>query len=238
LGSLYQDSVRVVIPESYIEVNNEINKSSDNSRILVLPLINGDSMIYDWGFAGVEPSEFLFDKPTISKLVPSEPYASKYNQIMEAINKGDNLDKLFNELNVKYILIHKDIIKEYEEVYKINPEDVENKIINTPRTSKIYDSQDLVLYNYQGDNENDIILNGNGDYSYSAMRLSPTKVAVSVEGECSDCTIIFKETFNKNWRAYYGNEELKIHSEIYGYANEWKLSGIKNGKVNLVLKIL
>ena len=59
----------------------------------------------------------------------------------------------------------------------------------------------------------------------SFKKINPTKFEINVKGAHSPYTLVFTDTFNKNWNVYYDNCLIANdrHYRINGYANGWKI---------------
>lgn len=111
-GTLFQNTTYVQVPSYYESANDYINKNSVNDeRIFELPYLVGSGIKYDWGYAGEQPSEFLFDHASVSRTV-SNSLIDKFYEMLhkpEFFKESTNYTNILSIMNVKYIALHKDI---------------------------------------------------------------------------------------------------------------------------------
>lgn len=115
------------IPPYYSEANNWLkNKvAADDTRILHLPLSWGESVDYDWGYTGVEPSQYFFNGSSIGYQVGIPSVDSRIRDILVSIHNQDDikLQKALASLNVGWIVIHNETVwrpRILESVERIN----------------------------------------------------------------------------------------------------------------------
>jgi hypothetical protein len=113
-GSLFLYKTHIIVPEYYDTLNKliEVDSIGDDSRILHLPLLRGSSVNTDWNYFGEEPSEFLFDKTSISRTL-SDPFIDRfYNKLGEPkyFYSSKNFPKILAVMKVKYIILHSDYL--------------------------------------------------------------------------------------------------------------------------------
>ena len=100
----------VLPPEDYKEVNMVLNKDGDIFRFLDIPILQGDSLSYEWNngpYYGLQPNEWLFDKPSLSRI-----RQGSFDQYWALLRKSfftGNIKSLLGYGNIKYLLVHKDI---------------------------------------------------------------------------------------------------------------------------------
>ena len=112
-GSLFKNITYVIVPGYYEFMNKIIQKEDENdNRILQLPLLRGTSIQYDWNYFGEEPSEFLFDKTSVSRTssipIVDELYYKLGDPKFFRLNK--NFSKILSVMKIRYIVLHKDVI--------------------------------------------------------------------------------------------------------------------------------
>ncbi len=147
----------VEIPQSYKDADNWLNQrvhnnSQTDGRILHLPLTRSDIVTYSWkyGYHGSEPSSLLFtslpsishglnlpridDSLTALSLIFNYPYNLHHEKIL----------KLLQDFNVRYIILHKDIIWKGSDIY--NPYEIEKILDALSFLEREIQFGDLVLY--------------------------------------------------------------------------------------------
>lgn len=101
------------VPKSYQQANSYLNSQS-NLRLLHLPYLLNAGTKFTWGYQGEEPSNYLFDRSSLSVTYysPSDPYPLIYQHL-----RSPNMYKLLQFFSVDSIVLHHDIIKtqDYQE---------------------------------------------------------------------------------------------------------------------------
>ncbi len=98
---------RVEIPEYYRETNDFLKKEGI-SRIFSLPYLDGDGIRSVWGFEGLEPSEFLFDSVSISKILRAKYFDKFYLGLRDNLNNPE-FTRLLGLAGVEGIVLHQDV---------------------------------------------------------------------------------------------------------------------------------
>ncbi|MEK7090974.1 MAG: hypothetical protein AAB887_00520 [Patescibacteria group bacterium] len=106
---------QVQVPSSYSLANSYLNSGS-NLRLLQLPFLHGAGTQYTWGYGGEEPSNFFFDRPSLSGTYfsPTDPYLFLYKYM-----RSPKTYRLLQLLAVDTIVLHKDTLPgpAYQENY-------------------------------------------------------------------------------------------------------------------------
>ena len=119
-------SYGVEVPEYYSEIDNWLKKESDDLRLTVLPL-GPEGITYSWPhpYSGVELSNFLFSRPSIS-LISSYDL---YNDLAQSLSKYQ-LDKrvlsFLPFINSKFVIWRGDI--NFKERRMPNPDVIKEKL--------------------------------------------------------------------------------------------------------------
>lgn len=232
LGDIF-DLHRISVPKTYQQINAIINDDASDSRILVLPIEKGDSSLLDWGYAGVEPSEYLFDKPVISKrLGLSDTFNHKYDQLVDSLTQGGNSQSLFDELNIKYIVIRHDFKLEHN---LVDAQRSEATISALPNIRHISSPGKLSLFVLEG-SQSGYFLADNRSVQLNYQKISPTKYIIKIQNPAGEFGLIFKETYSDGWVAQTDQTIFK-HIKVYDYANGWKINKSGNFQIEVVFKI-
>ncbi len=231
-GDLF-DLHRISVPKDYQQINAIINRDSSDSRILVLPIEKGDSSLLDWGYNGVEPSEYLFDKPVISKrLGLSDIFNYKYDQLVDSLNEGGNTQSLLDEFNIKYIVIRHDFKLEHN---LADAQRSEATISAFPNIRHISSQGKLSLFVLEG-SQSGYFLADNRSVQLNYQKISPTKYIVNIRNPSGDFELYFKETYSDGWVA--GTDQIVYkHIKVYGYANGWKINKSGNFQIEVAFKV-
>lgn len=99
---------QVKVPDYYAQASDYISANS-KGRILQLPFLYGSQVEYNWGYKGEEPSEYLFENPSISKTFFLPEYDEMYLLLGKYIN-SPNFLKLLSLFNIDTLVLHKDIV--------------------------------------------------------------------------------------------------------------------------------
>ncbi len=224
-GTVYGAGVgntHVKVPIDYEIINKKIREDHSDGRIVHLPIVNGDGMEYLWPtgkYSGLEPSEFLFDNPSISKILRTPYYDSKYLQLYKSFGK-ENFQELLKEMDVRYLVLHKDngVVATGVD----STEEVKKKLQLYPNIKLEKEEKNLELY-LNSDAKKNTRITADAGINISYERKSPMFYTVTVKDSNRPFRLIFKETFNKNWQASIGKELLTSHTKIYEYANSWAI---------------
>jgi hypothetical protein len=227
-----QVNTRVSVPESYNQANYFINKERNNGRILIMPILPGDGIQLDWEggiYSGVEPGEYIFDKPILAKTYRTRG-DKKYLELYESVKNGQPIKSLLEEMNIKYIILRNDLYNPppnmqtpSQSMITIKNEfpDVENK-----KFSK------LEVFNLNI-NTREIISQGTNVPKIEYKKLSPEHYIVQVTAAENPYSIILKQSFSSHWRAFINGKKVKDHQEVYNYANAWKIKEKGNYSIEI-----
>lgn len=232
-GELF-NNFKLDIPASYKQVNDLIEIDNSDGRILVLPVHKGDGSLLNWGYSGVESSEYFFDNPTISKTLElNKTFNIKFNQLVDAINNGDDLTIFFDHFNVEYVIVHHDLKLERNQK---EADDSEAEVSQMPRVSLVKKTGELSLYKYHSDNLSYFITDESA-IRVNYQKISPTKYLVNIHNATKPFKLIFKTTFNDSWELRDGDKKIGKHFLIYDYANGWEINNEGNLKLEVVFKV-
>lgn len=128
LGKLFVSEGRkylVTVPDYYSEANNWLKDKLDDTRILHLPLASGESTDYNWGYTGVEPSQYFFNGSSVGYQLSSSSIDSRIKDLIVLFHKQDtpNIIKAMASLNIGWIIVHNETVwrdRGIEPVERIN----------------------------------------------------------------------------------------------------------------------
>lgn len=230
-GKIYPEIAYVTVPAYYEEVNKIMNMDSSDGYALALPLVPEHGAIFNWGYRGVEPSRFLFDKPTIA--VGGGASNEKYKVLLKAIHDGENLEELLTELNVHFIVVRLDLDTTVSVTDTVPV--TKAALTNTPGVKFVGQYGEVELYTYDSTSHLFEVTGKNSKVSY--QKISATKYKAFVSGADSTTKLIFKENYNQKWIARVGGLPLTNHQVIYGYGNAWNLERQGDMEIEVVFKI-
>lgn len=110
-GALFRPDTRLLVPKFYPAADKYLTAAS-SGRLFHLPLIPGEGVRYTWGFRGVEPSEFLFTRPSISKILRTE-YFDNYYLSLDSYQSHPHFAKALAVMQVDHLIFHRDIRPDY-----------------------------------------------------------------------------------------------------------------------------
>lgn len=233
----------VKVPNYYKEVNDWLNAQGGEFKVLELPLNPGSGIRYTWDypFAGLEPSEYLFDKQSISHdLLVNRGY---FNGLLENFNQekipnsatdanfdnGSLIDNL-SKLNVKYIILHKDIDVKYNN--SSSSAVFENVLKNEEKIKKVINFDKLDIY--QAEIPSYIAEIFAEKVNLTFTKINPTLYQIKVTDAKAPYNIMLLQQFDRNWELSINNETLPSHEQTLGYANSWRVD--KNGSYSLQIR--
>lgn len=233
----------VKVPNYYKAANDWLNAQGGEFKVLELPLNPGSGIRYSWDnpFAGIEPSEFLFDKLSISHdLSFNRGY---FNGLLENFNKekipnsatdanfdnGSFIDNL-SKLNVKYIILHKDIDVKYNN--SSSSATFEKILTNEEKIKKVINFDKLDIYQAEIPSYIAEIFAEKVNLTYT--KINPTLYQIKITDAKAPYNIVFMQQFDRNWELSINNEILSSHEQALGYANTWRVD--KNGSYSLQIR--
>lgn len=234
-GDIYRNS-KVDIPGSYKKMNKVINSNTTDSRLLVFPLLPGDGIRYTWGYTGVEPSEYFFDKFSISKILRQSYFDEVYMQTYNTYTSGNNLDSKLDELNVQYLLLHNDI--NTKSSGSSTSAEVENYFKKDPNIKKIIAIDNLSLYKYKSsENQKIFVATGKNIPNIFYKRITNDRYTINITHATKPYVLVFKETFHPLWEAKINDRKLEKHIIVNTYANGWKIEKTGNYQINVAFRV-
>lgn len=149
----------VKISKSYEQANDWLKLQNSDGNILQLPFPSKDVVTYNWGngYHGVEINEILFtSNPSITRNVGFQRVDATLSSLgyifSEPFSKNkDEILRLLQEFNVKYIVLHKDITWNDTSTYGkdirlINPAEIEASLNGLDYLEKSKVFGDLAIY--------------------------------------------------------------------------------------------
>lgn len=239
----------VEVPNYYREANDWLNRQDGVFRIIQLPLNPGDGVRYKtWShpYWGAEPSEFIFDRPSISKNGQSVKayynvlllrfgnfFKNSYGPDPDITNSEFRSDKLYEELEklgVRYIVFHRDI----DEILgsQQNAGVVENYLSKQEKISKTKTFGDLDIYRV--DIPENVELAYSPDAKSSVEKINAGTYKLNVSDAKNKVRIYLLENFDRGWEAFIDGQKIDDHFLLFSYANGWSVS--KNGSFTVLVR--
>ncbi|MDQ3098179.1 MAG: alpha-(1-_3)-arabinofuranosyltransferase family protein [bacterium] len=239
-GDLYGGSVsntRVKVPEYYYEANTYLNNQKNDGRILMMPIIPGDGIAYDWdegGYSGIDPTEHLLDRTAVSKILRMKYYDEKYLNLYKQFeeNNEDEWKKQLTEMNIRYLVVRNDISG-----YQKNSVETIKKLQEYSQIEKRKAFGKLSIYELTTPQANHFQVLSDNPPTITYNKIDPTNYLVSVKNATEKFNLVFKETFNDAWIASIDGQQVKSHTVKYNYANYWEINKIGSYTISIQFKL-
>jgi hypothetical protein len=230
-GDVYAEAARISLPGYYRDANNYMNDDTD-SRILVMPMLPGDGAKYKWGYQGIEISDFIYSKPTISKIyrmkIPDEKYYSLYNDFVNYKNISSHL----SDLNVRYIVVDYSLDEAVSGASDSASVSKRLKGMQYLTFKKSYGSISIYEYETLG---NFALIEASSEIhpEVGYVKKGPMSYKIDIKGAEQPYDLVFKYTYDPRWELRTKDETIPNHEVIYDYANLWHID--KKGDYELDL---
>jgi len=236
-GKLFRASTKIEAPKYYELANNFITSNSKpQDRILLLPIQLGDGISYKWGYSGIESSEFLFNRTTVSKTFNLSFYHDrKFKELYTSLKNGVNYGEILSQMNIRYIVIRHDVQDAYNGVSIDNYKKI---FENNSKIKFLGNFSELAIYEFIPDEGLEIFLAvGDDAPSLDYEKLDYNHYLVMVKGSKGNFNLIFKKIFNDLWEARIGGEKIDEHFLVYDYANGWRVDKEGDYTIDIVFKV-
>ncbi len=210
------------VPEYYGQANQWLEEHSAQG-LIHLPLSPGDGVVYDWGYNGIEPSEFLFSQSSISKIVGSTEFDQKYKQLVADFNQGKDLRPSVDQFGVDYLIVHHDIDPT---VKWRSTQMVEQYLASSSAFVKQASFGKLDIYQYQGKPAQLFVIEDqNGRVQpINFHKISPVKYQLQLPEITQPVLLKSRISYNPLWRATINGTLVPDHLLVDDYANGWQLN--------------
>jgi len=124
----------------------EKSHASTDTRLFQLPFLRGTEVTYEWNYNGEEPTEYLFDNSSISRVVSIPFMDNFYLKLGDPVyfRESKYFSNLLAIMDVQYIILHKDeIITSY---YQEKVDDTRTYIKNWSGVKHVYNNGELEVY--------------------------------------------------------------------------------------------
>lgn len=234
----YKFNPWVGAPSYYKEADEWLNSQAEgNFRILQVPLIPGDGIRYTWenSYQGIEPSQFLFAKSSISK--DSEFNKNFYSVLVERFgrtavgaylpgrgtdNKDFREEHLYQELaklNIRYIVLHSDM--DWKFSGSVGPDETRQYLKAQPNISKVSTFGQLEIYKVEYPTNIDLIYSPSNTITY--RKENNAHYVVNVNNATEPFEIYFLNLFDPMWQAEIDGKKMEDHYKIFSYGNAWNV---------------
>ncbi len=107
-GDIFPPKHRVQIPLYYDKANNFLNSQNVKREFHIPFTTEIEKMTYDWGYAGEDPSENIFDAENLTS--PNAPLYDKTYKLLPGYFEKKNFSNILGLLGTEYIVFQRDII--------------------------------------------------------------------------------------------------------------------------------
>lgn len=237
----------IQVPDYYKAANAWLNQQEGDFAILQLPLDPLDGIRYNWNtpYQGLEPSYFLFDKPSIARnIVINKPY---YNILLDRFgvrqknafspdpdltNSEFREDKFYKELaklNVRYIVLHSDIDDKVSAT--LSYEQTKQYIEKQENITKVAAFGQLEIYKVDIPKNIQFIYSPSAEIKYK--KIKPYYYQIEANNVSSPYDLYFLKLFNKNWQLTIDGQPIADHNKVFSYANVWRIEKTGSYKADL-----
>lgn len=238
----------VRVPDDYASFNGWSNQQKSDGRIIHLPINPGDGLKYSgwqYPYQGIEPSEYLLDRPSIGKYgQPSKLYykflldrfdkfkPNAYSPDPDFSNSEFQSNSFFEELvklNVRYIVLHFDIDPDLGDFGK--PEPVAEYLEKQDNISRLVSFGKLEIYRVDIPENIRLIYSPTAAVTY--LKINPALYKITANTK-QPFDLYFLENYDPNWEAYLDGQKIENHSRVFSYANKWRIE--KTGNIEVAVK--
>lgn len=225
-----------------------LNKADGSSRYFWFPItaVNyvtiKDKDLQNHYYTGLSPLQFLANKSDIAGVM-SFPLETQKKFTKSFMNKDyDEVGNILKNLNVNYLIVNNDFSSELQKSYFFasgipnlySAQDSEfrnsilgNKIISFNNRYEIYKIKDKYLSNKITLTDSKSTINSNKTH-VEFTRKNNYLYQISINNLDGEINLIFLERYSPFWKLYLNGSEKIVptiaHSQIYNYANAWKIS--------------
>ncbi len=237
-GDIYSAQAKVVVPRFYEEADNYIESLNIDGRILSLPMIPGEGVRYDWGkttYAGLEPSDFLFTKPVVSKTISYKYADDKYFELYNDFVEEKPVGKIFDETNIRYLVYHNELDPAYSGATA--SAQTRRVLKYDPNIKYLKTFGSLDIYEYVGNSRPSYIDISDASIDYSYKKINAGHYIVNIKNAEKPFDIILRTSYNDLWQARIERSILDDHFVAYNYANGWNVRNTGNYNIYIVFKV-
>jgi hypothetical protein len=229
----------IKVPTYYEEANMWLNQREGDFKIFHLPINPGDGLRYNWEepYQGTDPSEFLFDRPSISKNVLfNKEY---YNVLLQRFGvfqenaygpdpdisnsefRSGTLSEELSKLNVSYIVFHNDYDMSVGSFQ--DPDEARKYIEDDEDISKVKSFGKLDIYEVKREEGASSVYSPNA--IVSAQETKPTEYIINISSENTKFDLYFPEHYSEKWQLFAGQDPVGRQYQVYSFANAWEVNG-------------
>jgi hypothetical protein len=239
-GNVFSSLAKVSVPEDYEKTNEFLNKFDSDLKVLSLPFVPGEGVNYTWkqgNYYGLEPSEFLFDKPFVSWIIPNIYAGNKSKEMINLLAENQLPDELLKELGIGFVVVHSDMNTLYSGAESLEETD---KLVKSHQELEHFKKVgDLDVYSVRGVEEGLVFVEADCQHKpvVEYKKLNTRKYEVEIKEAQCPFKLILKNTFHDFWQAKIEESDLADHYLAYGYANGWSVNRQGDYKISIIFKI-
>jgi hypothetical protein len=250
------------VPQEYYDFKEILDKNKLLSNVYPLPYLEQYfGTVYRWekgSYQGSHPGYYLFDK----SMIGGGNFASIKAFELLGAGKLDDARRLFEALNVRHLIYHKDFDWDYHEGHlsklNIDKGDLEKSFSLLIRDSKCSEVGKLVHCEYLRDNFYPYIYLSENEAVVEFKKINPTKYRLRVHGIKEEAPLVFSESFHEGWRVYLsqadhedvaiknnnlknyrvldGNDKDQVNSEeLESFIGKGWVTDLGNGKEKVIV---
>ena len=190
----------------------------------------------DGDYIGAEPSEFIYDKPAIARILREELFDKQYTTLRDKVNRGEDILSELEKLNVKYIILNRDIVESGNQVRQLNYyKDILNSSSSLEVVKTIGSLTAYKVKSPKAEKRIEIVTEENLDSNI--IKNSNTHYTITIAQNSSPFTIILKNTFKEQWKAKINDQVLNSHEISHGYANQWTITKSGVNKIDILFEL-
>lgn len=229
-------AAHVKIPPAWKAVAKELNRSPAVSKALVLPLAKYYQVRTTWGYYGTDViPQILLERPTIQP--PPEAYFASGKAFEDTVHRvesalqGGNSEPvaaLLHELGVGYVVVRRDIV---DPSAPGTPDELVRGLAIVPEVSEVLMNDVASVFSVGGR----VLQARSRDgrlLPARTERLSASHYRLSVAEATEVAQVVLTETYSPGWEIR--GRAASVTHERMGYANSWRLSGLRDRQIEVV----
>lgn len=237
----------------YQEVFNLLAEDKDDYKILFLPIVSSPYFLkteYQNESQGGDPLVIYTLKDTVVADIGYGSQGKKLGMDLEEnlCQQTDkkNLGRILGTMNMKYLILRKDVIPHFSECKNWDWQKVYQFIRSNPDFVELKNADYVILF----ENKKNLahffavnkIVNANENLpAVNSKKINPTRYEIEINKASSPYLLTFSESFNPYWKVYPQNANWFTrpifedkHSQVNSFANGWYID--KPGDYNLIVE--
>lgn len=239
LGNTFSPLARVSVPDYYASSNSFLNSAAGH-RGLSIPFTPGEGVHYKWSggdYYGLEPSEFLFDEPVVSWVIPYTHAVDVNKRLVESLANKQLPSDLLEDMGIGYIILHSDMDTVYSSA--LAQEESKELLDSHNKLQRLGRFGELDVYSVKEVDSDLIAIEAycEDPPSITYEKVNSGRYFVHINGASCPYNMILKVTFHDFWQAKMNGEVLADNYVARGYANGWKIDKRGDYGIDIIFKI-